>query len=198
QPGHIYIAPPDHHLLLKQGYIRVTRGPKENGHRPAVDPTFRSAARTYGKRVIGVVLSGALDDGTLGLTAVKMRHGLAVVQDPEDAMYTGMPLSAIENVQPDYVLPVSKIAPLLVQLAYEPVPNEHNSTTPTPPDEIAEEVEIAEMTNTDPPSGTPSTLACPDCGGTLWELQEGELIRFRCRVGHAFTAQSLLVRKSDQ
>jgi two-component system chemotaxis response regulator CheB len=193
--GNIYIAPPDTHLLVKRDYITLSRGPKENGHRPAVDPLFRSAARAYGRRVVGVVLSGNLDDGTAGLIAIKMRHGIAIVQHPEDAMYAGMPTSAIENANPDYILTIEKIAPLLVELANDPV---DESAEHTHPEEIDKEVEIAEMTTSEPPSGTPATLACPECGGTLWEVQDGELIRFRCRVGHAFTAQTLLAEQGEQ
>jgi two-component system chemotaxis response regulator CheB len=195
QKGRIYIAPPDTHLLIKQGYITLSRGPKENGHRPAVDPLFRSAARTYGSRVVGVVLSGSLDDGTAGLIAVNMRHGVTVVQNPEEAMYSGMPISAIENANPDYILPITEIAALLTALANDPIEEPPESTNP--PD-IDKEVEIAEMTTSEPPSGTPATLACPECGGTLWEVQDGELIRFRCRVGHAFTAQTLLAEQGEQ
>jgi two-component system chemotaxis response regulator CheB len=193
--GNIYIAPPDTHLLIKKDYVTLSRGPRENGHRPAVDPLFRSAARAYGSRVIGIVLSGNLDDGTAGLIAIKMRHGITIAQHPEDAMYTGMPMSAIENADPDYVLPADEIAALLPTLAIKPIepPSEN-----THPEEMEKEVKIAEMSTSEPPSGTPATLACPECGGTLWEIQDGELIRFRCRVGHAFTAQTLLAEQSEQ
>src|SRR5207248_3847221 len=120
RPGHIYIAPNDHHLLLERGYLRVTKGPKENRFRPALDPLFRSAAYIYSTRAIGVVLSGALDDGTAGLWAIKMRGGAAVVQDPSDAMHRSMPLSALDNVAVDYKLPVAEIGPLLGRLTREP------------------------------------------------------------------------------
>jgi two-component system chemotaxis response regulator CheB len=193
--GNIYIAPPDTHLIIKKEYITLSRGPRENGHRPAVDPLFRSAARVYGSRVVGIVLSGNLDDGTAGLIAIKMRHGIAVVQHPEEATYTGMPMSAIENANPDYVLPIDEIAALLPTLANDPIDEPAENMHP---EEIDKEVKIAEMTTSEPPSGTPATLACPECGGTLWEVQDGELIRFRCRVGHAFTAQTLLAEQSDQ
>src|SRR4051812_8388035 len=119
--GHIYVAPPDHHLLVKQGYCELTRGPRENGHRPAVDPLFRSAARVYGARVIGVILSGALDDGTAGMVAIQMRKGICVVQSPDDALYAGMPQSAIDNVKVDHVIPLAEMGNLLVELAHTPV-----------------------------------------------------------------------------
>jgi two-component system chemotaxis response regulator CheB len=117
----IYVVPPDHHLLIERGHVRVVRGPKENRHRPAVDPLFRSAAQVYGPRVVGVILTGALDDGTAGLLAVKRRGGIAVVQDPDEALYSSMPLSALTNVEVDYRLPLSSIGPLLVHLANEQV-----------------------------------------------------------------------------
>lgn len=190
--GHIYVAPPDYHLLLKPGYTLLTRGPKENRSRPAVDPLFRSAARAYGRRVIGVILSGVLDDGTAGLLAVKLRGGIAVVQDLEEAMYTGMPNSAIENVDVDYILPVAEIALLLAQLAQQIVTEEATAST-------SRGMEMAEMDNSvqDTPLGSPAVFACPECGGTLWETNESDLIRFRCRVGHAFTAQTLLAEQME-
>ncbi len=117
--GRIYIAPPDHHMLIEQGYIRLWRGPKENHSRPSINPTFRSAAKAYGPRVIGVILSGYLDDGTSGLIAVKVNHGVVVVQDPEDADHADMPRSAMRYIDADYVLPAARIAPLLVELTQE-------------------------------------------------------------------------------
>src|SRR5437762_69863 len=119
KPGRIYIAPNDHHMLLERGYIRVTKGPKENRFRPAIDPLFRSAAYLYSTRVIGVVLSGALDDGTAGLWAIKLRGGTAVVQDPADAVHRSMPINALDNVAVDYTLPVAEIGPLLGRLTRE-------------------------------------------------------------------------------
>jgi two-component system chemotaxis response regulator CheB len=117
----IYVVPPDHHLLIERGHVRVVSGPKENRHRPAVDPLFRSAAHVYGTRVVGVILTGALNDGTAGLLAVKRHGGIAVVQDPDEALYSSMPLSALANVEVDYRLPLSSIGPLLVNLASEQV-----------------------------------------------------------------------------
>jgi two-component system chemotaxis response regulator CheB len=117
--GHIYVAPPDHHLLIEYGKMRVVRGPKENRHRPAIDPLFRSAAQAYGSRVIGVILTGSLDDGTAGLLAIKRAGGLAVVQDPNDALYPSMPMSALTYVEVDYTLPLEDISSLLERLANE-------------------------------------------------------------------------------
>jgi two-component system chemotaxis response regulator CheB len=197
QSGRIYIAPPDQHLLVKQGYITLARGPRENGHRPAVDPLFRSAARAYGRRVIGVVLSGVLDDGTAGLLAVKSRGGIAVVQDPEDALYSGMPLSAVENIDVDYVTPMAEMGSLLVRLAHEVVIEKEEKPVS---EKMEQESDIAELEKSalegnNP--GIPSVFACPECGGTLWEVHEGDLIRFRCRVGHAYSAQTLLAHQSE-
>jgi two-component system chemotaxis response regulator CheB len=197
-PGHIYVSVPDHHLLIERGRVCLVRGPKENRARPAVDPLFRSAARDYGPRVIGVVLTGALDDGTSGLQAIKARGGLAVVQDPAEALYSGMPHSAKENVAVDYCMPLAEIPALLARLAAEPAPDE--SVYPVPPN-LDLEVRIAELDmeplNNGEVPGTPSVFACPECHGTLWEIQDGKLLRFRCRVGHAYSAESMLAEHDD-
>lgn len=198
QHGRIYVAPPDRHLLVKDGYIRLVRGPKENSNRPAVDPLFRTAVRTYGPRVVGVVLSGTLDDGTAGLMAVKNRGGVAIVQNPDEALYSGMPKSAIENVDVDHILGISEIAPVLVELAHKPVETEQVEAVSS---EMQMESDIAEMepsavSSTNRP-GTPSPFGCPECGGALWELDQEGLIRFRCRTGHAFSANTLLAEQSE-
>jgi two-component system chemotaxis response regulator CheB len=119
--GKIYVAPPDHHLLVEQGLMRVVGGPKENRHRPAIDALFRSAAIAYGTQVVGVVLTGVLDDGTAGLLAIKQRNGIAIVQDPNDAIYADMPRSALRRVAVDYCVPIVEIGPLLVRLVNEPI-----------------------------------------------------------------------------
>lgn len=197
QPGRIYVAPSDSHLLVKRGYVTLTRGPRENGHRPAIDPLFRTAARAYGRRVVGVVLTGMLDDGTAGLLAIKSREGVAIAQDPEDAMYSGMPCSAIDNVDIDYVVRISELAPLLTRLIREEVEDEEGKPVS---DEMEYESDIAELDNSALEGrhvGQPSVFACPECGGTLWEVHDEDLIRFRCRVGHAYSPQTLLAHQSD-
>ncbi|NMG18175.1 chemotaxis protein CheB [Brasilonema bromeliae] len=192
--GHIYVAPPDYHLLVKRGYIRVVQGPKENRSRPAVDPLFRTAAKAYKSRVVGVVLSGTLDDGTAGLIDIKKLGGVAVVQNPDDALFSGMPNNAIEHVDVDYILPVVSIAPLLVHLACEPIPDQ-GALNMSNEDELEMEPDIVEvdgagLRNKGLP-GISAGLGCPDCGGVLFQLQERNLLQFRCRVGHAFSAASL-------
>jgi two-component system, chemotaxis family, protein-glutamate methylesterase/glutaminase len=196
--GRIYVAPPDFHLLLRNGTIRLVRGPKENNARPAIDPTFRTAARVYGPRVVGVVLSGALDDGAAGLAAIKERGGITLVQDPGDALFPDMPRNAMEAVKIDYCLPTREIASMLVQLALEPVKGE---AAPPVPEEMQKESEIEAMDMStiedEEKPGTPSVFGCPECGGVLWELQDDELLRFRCRVGHAYGAEGLLAAQSE-
>ena len=196
--GRIYVAPPDNHLVIEDGRVRVTHGPKENRHRPAIDPLFRSAARWYGPRVIGVVLTGALDDGTAGLLSIKRRGGVAIVQDPEDAFCGDMPRSALETVQVDHMEPVSGIPALLQKLAgAEVVENGAGRSS-----RLKKETEIAELDmdaiEDDNRPGVPSQFACPECGGVLWELGGEEMLRFRCRVGHAYTAGSLSVDQTEQ
>ena len=198
-PGRIYVAPPNRHLLIKDGHLRLALGPRENGHRPAIDPLFRTAARSYGRRVVGVVLSGVLDDGTAGLIAVKMRGGLAIAQHPDEALYSGMPRSAIENVAVDHVLPIAQIARVLVDLAHQPVAAAGAESTPAALDMEADMAELApDALHDEERPGTPSGFGCPDCGGVLWELRDRELIRFRCRVGHAWSPDSLLAEQAEQ
>ncbi|HMF55355.1 MAG TPA: chemotaxis protein CheB [Pyrinomonadaceae bacterium] len=142
RPGRIYVAPPDNHMLVERDYVRIVRGPKENRYRPAVDPMFRSAARNHGTRVVGVILTGALDDGTAGMRAVKSRGGKTVIQDPKEALYSGMPGSAQMNVKIDYCLPLAEIAPLLARLAHEPAEEEGACLVP---DDLETEAKIAEQ-----------------------------------------------------
>jgi two-component system chemotaxis response regulator CheB len=194
EPGRIYIAPPDRHMVVVDNHIHLSRGPRENGHRPAVDPLFRTAAREFGPRVIGVLLSGSLDDGTVGMMAVKRHKGLTVVQDPGEALYPAMAQSAMERVGVDLVLPVQEIAQLLTRLSREPVALHEGKTAMLPEDEEVQDpaesgtAAIAEG----PLPGSPTALTCPDCGGAIWEQVEGELVRYRCHVGHAYTVDSMI------
>src|SRR5262245_1884290 len=195
EPGHVYVAPPDRHLLVRDGRVRLSAGPRENGHRPAVDPLFRTAARAHGARVVGVVLSGALDDGTAGLAAVKRHGGLAVVQEPAEALYPDMPLHAAATVDVDHVLPVMGIAELIALVA-----NETTTSGGDPAPEPEEDpVEMRLDPNPfGPRQGRPSPYACPDCNGVLWEVDEGGVMRFRCRVGHAWSPNGLLAEQADR
>jgi two-component system chemotaxis response regulator CheB len=200
EPGRIYVAPPDFHLLVEQpGHVRLTRGPRENRFRPAVDPLFRSAARAYGPRVVGVVLTGWLDDGTAGLWAVKERGGTAVVQHPDDAFAPSMPLNAIKHVEVDHIVPVEEIAPLLVRLASAPAGEggEHLVS-----EEMETEVKIAGEKSALESGimgwGEPSVYACPDCHGVLLQLKEGGHMRFRCHTGHAYSVDSLLAEFGEK
>ncbi|MDC0668383.1 chemotaxis protein CheB [Nannocystis sp. ncelm1] len=193
--GWIYCARPDHHLLLKRAYIRVTRGPKENGFRPAIDPMFRSAAEMYGPRVIGVVLSGGLNDGTDGLLRITELGGLAIAQDPQEATIPSMPLSAIQNVEVHSVLRAAEIPAMLQQLVRQHVPDVR---APAGADSH-EEAEAGELLHQHEPAGTPSAYTCPECGGALWEAPErGKLLLFRCHIGHGFTAEALLAEQGSK
>jgi len=196
--GTVRVAPPDHHLLVMEDRLALSLGPRENGHRPAVDVLFRSAARAVGARCIGVVLSGALDDGSAGLVSVCARGGVAVVQDPEDALQPGMPTSAIESAAPEHVVPVAEIAGLLARLVQEEVPDGAGERAP----ELMEvETDMAQfdMSRIDGQEhpGQPAGFSCPDCSGALWSIEDGGLLRFRCRVGHAWSAESLLAQQSE-
>jgi two-component system chemotaxis response regulator CheB len=194
--GHIYVAPPDHHLTVEGTRVRVKHGPTENGVRPAVDPLFRSAAQAFGPRVVGVVLTGALDDGTAGLAAVKEAGGVAVVQDPEEAFAPSMPRSAMNLVPVDHVLPLREIPILLTTLALETAPSQTSSgphVAPIEPDHSA----AAIAWNPEDRPGRVSVYSCPECHGSLWETDDLGILRFRCRVGHVYSSESMLAAQTD-
>jgi two-component system chemotaxis response regulator CheB len=183
--GRIYVAPPDCHLELEDGRVAATTGPKENGHRPAIDPLFRSAANVYGPRVVGVILSGTLDDGTLGLRAVKAHGGATLVQDPADAQHSGMPRNAIALGAPDRIGRPVELAAAIVELAAEQVENVSEEATM---EEHAEEV--ARETGEHPVPGEGTGFTCPGCGGAIWRQEIDNVVSFRCRVGHKYSAES--------
>ncbi|MGW4847132.1 chemotaxis protein CheB [Nocardia brasiliensis] len=191
--GTIYTAVPGHHLLVADGRTLLSRGPTENGHRPGVDALFRSAAVVWGPRVAGVVLSGSLDDGTAGLASIKAQGGLTAVQDPTEALYPSMPENALAAVDVDLVMPAKKIGSALAdRLRFQPA----DSLAPPPPldrlearIDAGEQDDSTEVTATMPAAG----LSCPDCGGSLFAAKTGT--RFRCRIGHAWTAQALLLEQ---
>lgn len=199
QEGRIYVAPPDRHLLVENSHMRVTRGPKENRFRPAVDPLFRSAAYHYGPDVIGIILSGALDDGTSGLWTIKQRGGVAIVQHPDDAEVSSMPENALRHVDVDFSVPVAEMPGLLVRLLHEK--NNGASRTQTTPDDLKSRLLMTEISIAAAHTaleteimkfGELSPYTCPDCHGVLTSLTDGNITRFRCHTGHAFTADGLL------
>lgn len=196
--GVIYVAPPDFHLMIEPGSVRVTKGPRENRFRPAIDPLFRSAAQVFGPAAIGVVLTGDLDDGTAGLWAIKQLGGVAIVQDPSDAMFPSMPRSAIAHVNVDYVVPLRDIAPLLTRLAQTSVADRAKLEVPS---HVEIEVKIAKeegaLESGIEGIGEPSSYACPKCHGVLLQLKEGSNIRFRCHTGHAYSVDSLVAAVSE-
>lgn len=182
QQGHVYVSAPDRHLLIENSHVASVMGPKENRHRPAIDALFRSAARHYGPRVIGVVLTGLLDDGTAGIWEIKRRGGVAVVQDPEDAEYPQMPRSVLEHVQVDHCIPLKGIPSLLDSLSRQ------NVVALRKPKSAEGFVMKAHQTH----------LSCPECGGPLQHLKYGRIDGFRCRVGHSYSTQSVLSAHSER
>ena len=196
--GEVLVAPPDHHLVVLEESVALTRGPQENGHRPAVDVLFRTAARSCGSRTVAVVLSGSLDDGAAGAMAIRQRGGLCVVQDYAEALYDSMPRAAATAGGVERATPVADmprvIADWAADLAVAPSP-----VRPTPDlmetETAMAELDPAAMHDHDRP-GTPAGFGCPDCAGGLFEIEEGELRRYRCRVGHAWSPQSLLAQQT--
>ena len=176
--GHVYVAPPDFHLLLEQGHLHLSKSPKENRSRPAVNPLFRSASIAYGPRVIGVILTGLFDDGTLGLWEIKRQGGIAVVQSPSDAEYSGMPESAIQNVQVDYQVPLIEIPDLLTSLSQQKLALSKEEARP---------VMSVEWVG----------LTCPECHGPLERHKHSGLTELKCRVGHAYSPQSAIAAQEE-
>jgi two-component system chemotaxis response regulator CheB len=193
--GRIYVAPPGLQTYVERSRIGVRRAPAENLHRPAIDPLFRTAAHHHRGRVIGIVLSGQRDDGTAGLLAIRRGGGLVIVQDPVDAMFPSMPVNAMESADADYCVRSAEIGPLVarlvgqqlaapalaVEIPLETVEEAHNSAAALRADQL----------------GRPSSLTCPECQGALWEVAAGSHLKYRCRVGHAFSEQTMLAAQSE-
>ncbi len=195
--GHVYLAPSDQHLLLGKGKMLVTKGARENRYRPAIDPLFRSAAVAYGKGVIGIILTGYLDDGTSGMMAIKRCGGICIAQDPADAAHPDMPQSVIKHVGTDYCVPLAQMGALLEKLAARKIVGNGK-----PPADLVIEAKIAQRVVSDLKSvetlGSQVPFNCPDCGGVLWKMKHGELLRYRCHTGHAFSSPALLARQGEK
>ncbi len=197
-PGQIYVAPPDHHLLMQDGTIRLSRGPRENGYRPAIDPLFRSAAKWYGERVVGVVLSGAMYDGVAGLMAIRSAGGVAVVQDPHDAAIGALPQHAAGVAGADYTVAADGLAALLVDLVGQPTEARGAITMTEPIDKLVEvQVHDQKAQVNGQHNGELSVFTCPECGGALWQANDQQLVGFRCHVGHAYHAEALLSEQAE-
>ncbi|RYG34686.1 chemotaxis protein CheB, partial [bacterium] len=190
--GRIYVARPGYHMLLKRDTIRLVAGPKENGNRPAIDPLFRTAARSRGPSVVGVLLTGMLDDGTLGMNSVRQHGGITIAQDPETAYFGDMPRNAIRAGAAHHVLPLEEIASRLVQLVTQP-----NETDWEAYDYLdATEMTLDQLRNLET-QGRPSPFVCPECSGTLFELQEDGYTYYRCHVGHAYSVETLDAKQEE-
>jgi two-component system chemotaxis response regulator CheB len=198
EPGYVYLAPSDHHLMIGEtGLLHVTKGAPENRARPGIDPLFRSAAVAFGNRVTGIILTGYLDDGTAGLIAIRRCGGTCIVQDPKDAQYPDMPKNALNQVKPDYCVPVAEMGGILMLLmATEP------GKQKAIPEDIRREAKIAERVLSDLASvnslGKQVPFNCPGCGGVLWKMDKGPLVRYRCHTGHAYTTASLLAAQNEK
>jgi two-component system, chemotaxis family, protein-glutamate methylesterase/glutaminase len=194
--GHIYIAPPDRHLLIDENHLQLGAGPRENNARPAIDPMLRSGAVCCGGRCIGVVLTGTLSDGASGLWAVEQSGGVTVVEDPRGAAFPEMPENALKQVRPDHMVALDRMPALLDSLVHQP------AGEPQPvPMNVRYEVAIARnggstMSDMDR-IGRRSVLSCPDCQGVMWEIREGDLTRFRCHTGHTYAAELMSLALDD-
>jgi two-component system, chemotaxis family, protein-glutamate methylesterase/glutaminase len=198
EPGHIYVAPPNRHLAVRRGHVALRAGPRENSARPSVDVLFRSAAWAYGRRVVGVVLSGTLRDGALGLAAIKMHGGVTIVQDPDEALFAGMPESALSTTRVDYRLRAADMPARLVELTHHSVESEPmRPTPPEPPEPIRHAADEPDQQLSPKLPNAASGLSCPECRGSLWELREGGGIRYECRVGHTYSLGALLSEQGE-
>jgi two-component system, chemotaxis family, protein-glutamate methylesterase/glutaminase len=195
--GHVYVAPPNHHLLLRAGErVTLSRGPRENRTRPAIDPLFRTAARNYGQRVISVILTGTLNDGVTGMLAVKEQGGVTIAQDPEEALYPEMPQTAIDTKMVDHILTIQDIAITLDRLVREPIQtNMKHSEEEGKAIQEVDQTLIEQMSGQR--NGKTATYSCPECGGVLWEHDIDDMVHFRCHVGHAYTADTLMAEQTE-
>lgn len=190
--GLVLIAPPDRHLVVERSRVCVVSAPRENRARPAIDPLFRTASIAYGPRVIAVALSGVLDDGTAGAAAVRRRGGVVVVQDPDDALFADIPRNIIEHVGADHVIPASEIGALVGLLSTEEV----EDYMPMGEDEdpaVAGQEELLRKAQ----EGQITHFTCPECSGTLWEVDENGVLRYRCRVGHVYSLEALRAAQGE-
>lgn len=197
--GVILVAPPDHHLVIEDSRVRLTVGPRENGHRPAIDVLFRSAAAALNSRVVGVVLSGTRDDGSAGLAVIKASGGATIVQDPKDATYSGMPASAIANVRVDAIVPAALVGGTIAAMV--------NGESPPPPVGVGGGPDFDREANPahdpkpnphpDPPRGARVVAVCPECGGVLTERTEAGVLQWECRVGHRYSPDTLIDAQAD-
>lgn len=191
EPRHIYFAPPDHHLMLEGRTMRLSQSAKENYVRPAIDPLFRSAALTWDGPLIGVILTGMLDDGASGLRVLKQCGGVAVVQDPDDSDSPSMPKAALAAADVDHCVPLAAMGALLTSLVRNPMTPVPGKPPQAVDSELALTLGHGNAVEILHRIGHLSTLTCPECGGTLWELDDSVPRRFRCHTGHAFTLRSL-------
>ena len=190
EPGNMYLAPQDHHVMVKDGMLKINQGPHENKYRPSIDVLFRSAAVNYGNRVIGIVLTGMLEDGTSGMWAIKSCGGICIIQDPVDAEYPDMPQSVVNKIQVDYTGFLEDIPVIINTIIANPLP----PAVPIPP-ELQVEADITEqmMTRIDQLEkiADHSNFVCPDCGGGLWAIKNDPSKRYRCHTGHVYTEKLL-------
>jgi two-component system chemotaxis response regulator CheB len=195
--GNVYFAPPDRHMLVKENKIKLIQGPHENRWRPSVDVLFRSAAASFNSKVIGIVLSGMLDDGTSGMWAVKRCGGVCIVQEPADAEYPDMPQNVLNNMEVDHRVPVKEMGYILDDIFSKPAPDAFEV-----PDEVKLETEVTTriVSTIDELAqlGTHSRYSCPDCGGGLYQINNEPLLRYRCHTGHVYTADALLAKHNEQ
>lgn len=196
--GRVYLAPSDHHLLIeKNGELHVTKGAAENRSRPGIDPLFRSAAVAFGNRVIGIILTGYLDDGTAGMIAIQRCGGICIVQDPKEARYPDMPKNTLNQLKADYCVPIAEMGGILATLMARKVGRKK-----TIPEDIRKEATIAERVLSDLPAvnslGEQVPFNCPGCGGVLWKMDKGSFVRYRCHTGHAYTSASLLAAQTQK
>lgn len=198
ESGHIYVALPNHHLLLSRNRLYLSMGPRENGHRPSVDSLFRSAAQSHGASVIGIILSGTLGDGALGLLEVQRAGGTTIVQDPEEALFSGMPSNAIRKTMVDYILPLGSIAAKIIDLANKSQPG--NGVGHMDQDEYIGKEQLQEdreLFMANEKSSPRTLLTCPECGGVLWEMHASKVLGYRCQIGHQFSEESLGVSQAN-